>query len=99
VFQDWLPDGSMLIATRFGASQQIHRVAAPGGNRAQLTFFSEPVAGAWAIPGTQRFVFMRDSGGDEWFQLYAMGLTGEPGTRNRTPVLGKDGKLICGRVR
>lgn len=29
LFQDWLSDGSMLIATRFGATQQLHRVAAP----------------------------------------------------------------------
>ena len=46
IFEDWLPDGSMLIATRFGASQQIHRVTAPGGARTQLTFFTEPVAAA-----------------------------------------------------
>lgn len=26
-FEDWLPDGSMLIATRFGATQQLHHVA------------------------------------------------------------------------
>ena len=35
----------------------------------------EPVAGALAVPGTQRFVLVRDTGGDEWFQLYATGLT------------------------
>ena len=51
-FQDWLADGSILIATRFGATQQIHRVTAPGGARTQITFQSEPVAGAIAIPGT-----------------------------------------------
>src|SRR5262245_30902509 len=55
-FQDWLPDGSMLIATRFGSTQQIHRVTMPGGDRAQISFQSEPVAGAVTIPGTQRFV-------------------------------------------
>jgi dipeptidyl aminopeptidase/acylaminoacyl peptidase len=100
VFEDWLADGSILIATRFGASQQIHRVAAPGGARTQLTFYTEPVAQAWTIPGSQRFVLSRDTGGDEWFQLYAMGLTGdaaqltEAGTRNQSPVLSKDGKLM-----
>jgi hypothetical protein len=47
-----LSDGSILIATRFGSTQQIHRVTAPGGDRAQITFQSEPVAGAVAIPGT-----------------------------------------------
>ena len=101
LFEDWLPDGSMLIATRFGASQQIHRVIGPGGARTQLTFFTEPVAGATAIPKSERFVVVRDTGGDEWFQLYAMGLTGspvlltQPGTRNQSAVFSKDGKLLA----
>lgn len=100
LFQDWLADGSLLIATRFGATQQIHRVAAPGGDRTQITFFNEPVAGATTISGTNRFILTRDTGGDEWFQLYAMGLTGtptlltQPGTRNQSPVIGSDGKLL-----
>jgi dipeptidyl aminopeptidase/acylaminoacyl peptidase len=100
-FQDWLSDGSMLIATRFGSSQQIHRVSVPGGARTQLTFSSEPTGAAFAIPGTTRFVFSRDAGGDEWFQLYAAGLTGAPaqlterGTRNAAPVFSKDGKVVA----
>lgn len=98
--QTWLPDGSMLITTRFGATNQLHRVAAPGAAREQLTFFAEPVAGATAIPGGTGFIVSRDTGGDEWFQLYRMGLTGapvaltEPGTRNLGPVLAKDGSLL-----
>lgn len=100
-FQDWLNDGSMLITTRFGATNQVHRVAAPGADRVQLTFFDEPVAGARTIPGTDRFVLTRDTGGDEWFQLYAMGLAGEPaaltepGTRNQAAVFSKDGRLLA----
>lgn len=101
IFQDWLADGSLLIKTRFGASQQIHRVAAPGGARTQLTFFAEPVASAWGIPGSQRFIAMLDAGGDEWFQLYTMDVDGgeptpltDPGTRNENPILSPDGKLI-----
>ena len=39
VFRDWLPDGSILITTRFGATAQVHRVAAPGADRTQITFF------------------------------------------------------------
>jgi dipeptidyl aminopeptidase/acylaminoacyl peptidase len=99
-FEDWLPDGSMLIATRFGATQQLHRVAAPGAARTQITFGSEPVAGARTIPGSDRFLMSRDTGGDEWFQLYVRGLTGtgaaltEPGTRNGSPVFSKDGSLL-----
>ena len=101
LFQDWLADGSILIATRFGSTQQIHRVTAPGGDRTQVTFQNEPVAGAVAIPGTQRFVFTRDTGGDEWFQLYTMGLTGEPvsltepKTRNQSYAFSKDGRLLA----
>ena len=100
-FEDWLPDGSMLIATRFGATQQLHHVARPGGARTQVTFAAEPIASAMVIPGSDRFVMTRDTGGDEWFQLYARGLTGaatqltEPGTRNQSPVFSKDGSLLA----
>lgn len=91
----------MLITTRFGATSQLHRVKAPGADRTQVTFFEEPVAGADTIPGTDRFLIQRDTGGDEWFQLYAMGLSGEPaaltepGTRNQSPVFSKDGRLVA----
>ena len=100
-FQDWLPDGSMLVTTRFGATSQLHRVAEPGGARTQVSFFDEPVADAATIPGGDRFIVTRDTGGDEWFQLYAMGLTGDPvalteaGTRNGSPVFSKDGSLLA----
>lgn len=101
IFRDWLPDGSMLITTRFGATNQIHRVAAPGADRTQVTFFDEPVADAETIPGTTRFLFQRDTGGDEWFQLYTMGLAGQPvqlteaGTRNQAYAFSKDGRLLA----
>jgi dipeptidyl aminopeptidase/acylaminoacyl peptidase len=99
-FQDWLPDGSMLIATRFAQTAQLHRVASPGADRAQITFFDEPVSAAAAIPGSDRFVFIKDVGGDEWFQLYSQGLTGpetlltQPGTRNGAASFSHDGKLM-----
>ncbi|HET7709670.1 MAG TPA: S9 family peptidase [Sphingomicrobium sp.] len=101
VLQDWLPDGSLLITTRFGATAQVHRVAAPGADRTQLTFFDEPVADATTVPGTGRFVLTRDTGGDEWFQLYAMAPGGqpvlltEPVTRNQSLVFSKDGRLMA----
>ena len=101
VFEDWLPDGSMLIATRFGETQQLHHVTAPGGARTQLTFSAEPVAGAQAIPGSGRWVFTRDTGGDEWYQLYAAGLTGapvaltQPGTRNQSAAFSKNGRMMA----
>jgi acetyl esterase/lipase/Tol biopolymer transport system component len=101
-FQDWLPDGSMLITTRFGTTAQVHRVAAPGTARTQLTFYDEPIAGAQTIPGTNRFLFGRDTGGDEWFQLYTRAVEGgaagqltEPGTRNQSPTFSRDGRLLA----
>ena len=101
VFQDWLPNGWMLITTRFGATNQVHVVKAPNAARTQLTFFDEPVASAEVIPGTGSFVLQRDTGGDEWFQLYAMGLGGdasqltEPGTRNQELVFSSDGRMMA----
>jgi len=99
-FQDWLPDGSMLITTRFGDTYQVHRVAAPGADRTQLTFFSEPVNSAQALPDG-RFLYPRDVGGAEYYQAFLRRLTGEetqltaPGTRNQSFVVSKDGKLIA----
>ncbi|NEX93521.1 S9 family peptidase [Caulobacter sp. 17J65-9] len=95
-FQDWLPDGSMLVTTRFGSTNQLHRVVTPGADRTQLTFFDEPVAGAQTVPGSDRFVFTKDKGGDEWFQLHLAGLDGrdvaltEAGTRNQGLVFSPD---------
>lgn len=68
----WLHDGGMLISTRFGDTNQIHRVAAPLAMREQLTFFKEPVSGAAVSPdpSLNGFVYTRDAGGNEFFQLY-----------------------------
>lgn len=100
LFEGWLPDGSILIATRFGETQQLHHVASPGAARTQITFGNEPIASAHVIPGTDRFIMVRDTGGDEWFQLYTKGLAGpavqitQPGTRNSSPVFSADGSLM-----
>lgn len=71
-FVDWLPDGGLLIATRFGDAVQLHRVAMPLGMREQLTFTREPVTSARSpqsavAPG---FVFLRDVGGNEMAQVF-----------------------------
>ncbi|MCC5867298.1 MAG: S9 family peptidase [Gammaproteobacteria bacterium] len=68
----WLPDGGLLITTRFGETNQIHEVRTPLGARRQLTFFTEPVFGATvpADPARNGFAFVRDRGGDEFYQLY-----------------------------
>ena len=62
--QSWHPvRREMLVTTRFADSAQLHLVRQPGGARRQLTFFTEPVAGAqfgrisliWLIsPGSYR---------------------------------------------
>lgn len=101
VFEDWLDDGSILIATRFGDVNQIHHVAAPGAARTQLTFFPEPVNSAKAQPGQARFVYPRDVGGAEYYQAYLRGLTGAevqltaPKTRNANFTFSGDGKLVA----
>jgi Tol biopolymer transport system component len=71
-FGSWLHDGSMLISTRFGDTNQVHRVRQPLGSRQQLTFFKEPVNSAWVSPDAalQGFIYSRDTGGNEFFQLY-----------------------------
>ncbi len=101
VFEDWLPDGSMLIATRFGDTQQIHRVEKPGAARTQLTFFSDPVNSAQAVPGAgDRFLYPRDVGGAEYYQAFFRALDGDevqltaPGTRNSNFVFSKDGRFV-----
>ena len=46
-FRSWHPERrEMLITTRFGETDQIHRVQAPGADRRQLTFLEEPIS--WA---------------------------------------------------
>jgi Tol biopolymer transport system component/acetyl esterase/lipase len=71
-FLDWLPDGSMLVGTRFAEVEQVHRVAGPLADREQLTFFTDPVTEARAPhTGTGvQFVLLKDQGGDENAQLY-----------------------------
>lgn len=69
---DWHPTKhEMLISTRFGNSNQVHRVIQPLGARSQLTFFNEPVGSAIFEPTAGKyFVFSKDTGGNEFSQLY-----------------------------
>jgi dipeptidyl aminopeptidase/acylaminoacyl peptidase len=58
-FIDWLPDGSMILATRFGETEQIHRLRAPLSMREQLSFESAGVLAAAAEPEHgQAFVYL-----------------------------------------
>lgn len=73
---DWHPmRREILVGTRFGNTNQLHRVATPGGARTQLTFFDEPIGGGSYEPRSGRYlVFARDVGGNEFAQLYRMDL-------------------------
>ena len=67
----WVGD-ELLIATRFGQTAQLHRVRNPLGARSQVTFFKEPVTQAFLPPATNQrgFVYARDVGGSEFYQLF-----------------------------
>jgi dipeptidyl aminopeptidase/acylaminoacyl peptidase len=61
----------MLISTRFGDTNQVHLVKFPGGDRKQITFFTERTGGASFQPTSgDYFIFNKDVGGNEFFQLY-----------------------------
>jgi dipeptidyl aminopeptidase/acylaminoacyl peptidase len=71
--QGWHPTGEgVLISTRFGETSQIHWVREPGAARQQITFFDEPVGGAEPspMPKTEGFLFQKDVGGGEFFQIF-----------------------------
>jgi dipeptidyl aminopeptidase/acylaminoacyl peptidase len=74
----WLQDGSILITTRFADTVQTHRVRMPMGMREQLTFYPEPTRGVATRPATagNGFVFGKDIGGNEFWQLYHYDLAG-----------------------
>lgn len=72
---DWHPFGEgMLISTRFAETTQIHWVKKPGGARQQVTFFNEPVGNASANPEKSGFLFGKDVGGSEYYQLFHFNL-------------------------
>jgi dipeptidyl aminopeptidase/acylaminoacyl peptidase len=71
-FEDFGPDGSILVSTRFGETSQLHVVPFPGGRREQITFFEEPVSNGAFIPGTSDVLFSMGRGGDENYQIYRL---------------------------
>lgn len=73
----WHPQRrELLVSTRFANTYQTHLVKFPGGARQQLTFFSEPVYGGSFHPnGGDYFVFQKDVGGGEWYQLFRYDMT------------------------
>jgi len=76
-FASWHPTRrEMLIGTRFGDTNQIHQLKTPGGARTQLTFFPDRVSGAAYEPTKgDSFLFVKDVGGGEFFQIYRYDLS------------------------
>ena len=102
-FNGFTADGGMLIVTRFGETEQVHKVDAPLGMRRQLTFYDEPVAGAAVRTGARdAFVFSKDAGGDEFYQGWFYDLQRgqatnftEAGTRNQAFTWRDDGGRVA----
>ena len=103
-FASWHPTKrEMLIATRFADTFQIHQVKMPAGARTQLTFYVDDVRGAQYPPkGGDSFVFSKDIGGGEFYQLYryddstgAVTLLTDGKSRNIGEVWSNDGKQMA----
>ncbi len=93
-------DRSALIKTRFGNTDQLFRVAAPAGAREQISFESEPTPFASYAPGGSGVLVMqKDTGGDEFYQLYRMHdgklqLLTDGKSRNWFGAWSRDGKRL-----
>lgn len=71
-FSGWnAANRSMLVATRFANTNQLHAIARPLGMRRQISFEPEPVSGEWSAKGDVLAV-VKDNGGDEFFQIYTL---------------------------
>ena len=92
-------DRSILITTRFGDTNQLHRVAVPMGAREQLSFEVEPLGGRWSPTGDV-LVATRDTGGNEFFQIYTLAggrltLLTDGRSRNGFNTWSHDGRWIA----
>ncbi len=103
-FASWHPTRrEMLISTRFADTFQIHQVQMPAGARTQLTFYIDDVRGAlYPAKGGDSFVFSKDIGGGEFYQLYrydhatgAVTLLTDGKSRNTGEVWSNDGQKIA----
>ncbi|MGH9367729.1 MAG: TolB family protein [Thermoanaerobaculia bacterium] len=104
VFTSWHPTRrEMLITTRFGNTSQAHLVKTPGGARTQLTFYPDRVGGGQFDPASgETFVFSKDIGGNERYQLYRFDfadgrvtLLTDGKSRNTGPVWSNAGKSVA----
>ncbi len=99
-FVGWNPvDRSMLISTRFGNVAQLHSVAGPGMARRQISFEVEPLGAAYA-PNDNTLVVSKDTGGNEFWQLYTLKdgrltLLTDGKSRNSMNAFSPDGKWLA----
>ena len=101
---DVTADGkSILVATRFGSSSQLHVVEGAMGARTQITFGKEPVTAGAFQPGNPSLVyFRRDVGGSENWQYFRLDrrngqveLLTDGKSRHEALVLSPDGRLLA----
>jgi dipeptidyl aminopeptidase/acylaminoacyl peptidase len=102
--EDWNPARpEVLITTRFGEATQLHIVKMPGGDRRQITFFRDRVAGGSFRPhDPNTIIVQKDIGGNEFFQIYrldvptgAITLLTDGKSRNLASAFSRDGKWIA----
>jgi dipeptidyl aminopeptidase/acylaminoacyl peptidase len=102
-FVDWLLDGSMLIATRFGDTEQIHHLRAPLGMREQVSFAPHGIAAGAARPyASDAFAYLESLHGGDSSQLFLQRLTDhvltaltDGGHRDGAALWAHDGKRIA----
>jgi dipeptidyl aminopeptidase/acylaminoacyl peptidase len=102
-FIDWLLDGSMLIATRFGDTEQIHRLRAPLAMREQLTWAAGGISAGAARPyASDALVYVAPLHGGEASQLLLQRLEDhqltaltDAGHHDERPLWAHDGKHIA----
>jgi Tol biopolymer transport system component len=102
-FVDWLSDGSVLIRTRFGETEQIHRVRMPLGMREQVSFATGGVNAAQARPyASDALAYLEPLHGGQTTRLSLQRLDTHElialtdGThRDEAPVWAHDGKHLA----
>lgn len=100
-FMGWDPETrAALILTRFGNTDQVHSVAAPGTARRQLSFEDDPIASAAIANGPDKVIYVSmDQGGNEIYQLYRLtnGVLSRLNDANEAandPLASRDGALL-----
>lgn len=101
-FAAWLPDGGMLVTTRFGDTTQLHRLRAPLGLREQVSFLAEGVRASALQPSGDTVALVEPRRGDEVDQLSLLRLTDhtvhaltDGSARDTQPLWAHDGHRLA----